>query len=116
MRLTLAPAVRQLVLQRDRRFAALALEPGDHRVQLLVGEADRRLVDRRHARIEAGYDECVRLAECLREVLELTQPGNAGLGALGDSGEVGEASRFFAADRVTGRAKALAVSDLVTDL
>ena len=81
-----------------------------------IGEAEGRLVHRRHRRREPGHDEGGRLVERLRQVVDVAQAGDAGLGPATDAGEVGEAQRTALADRVAGQADALAVHDPAADL
>ena len=103
-------------LERDRWRAAKSLEVGDHAEDLLIGEADRRLVDDRHARIESRHDEVVGFVQRLGEVLDLAQARDAALRAGIDPVEVGEPERPRLADRVAGQAESLAVHDLAADL
>ena len=103
-------------LERDRRRAAKRLEVGDHAEDLLIGEADRRLVDDGHARIESRHDEVLGFVHRLGEVLDIAQARDAGLRADIDPLEVGEPERPRLADRVAGEAESLAVHDLAADL
>ena len=103
-------------LERDRRRAAKSLEVRDHAEDLLIGEADRRLVDRGHPRIESRHDEGVGFVQRLGEVLDIAQARDAGLRADIDPLEVGEPKRPRLADRVAGKAETLALHDLAADL
>ena len=104
-------------LKRDRRRAAKGLEVGDHAEDLLIGEADRRLVDDGHARIESRHDEVLGFVNRLGEVLDIAQARHAGLRADIDIREVGEPERALRlADRVAGKAESLAVHDLAAHL
>ena len=103
-------------LQRDRRRAAKGLEVRDHAEDLLIGEADRRLVDDGHPRIESRHDERVGFVHRLGEVLDIAQARLAGLRADIDAREVGEPKRPRLTDRVAGEAEPLAVHDLAADL
>ena len=98
-----AVAVRRL--QRDRRRAAKSLEVRDHAEDLLIGEADRRLVDRGHRRRESRHDEGVGFVHRLGEVLDIAQARDAALRAGADPLEVGEPERPGLADRVAGRGR-----------
>ena len=111
-----AAVVVVLRLQRDRRRAAKRLEVRDHAEDLLIGEADRRLVDRGHRRRESRHDEGGRFVHRLGEVLDIAQARDAGLRADIDPREVGEPERPGLADRVAGQAESLALHDLAADL
>ena len=99
-------------LQRDGRRAAKRLEVRDHAEDLLIGEADRRLVDRGHRRRESRHDVGGRFVHRLGEVLDVAQARDAGLRADIDAREVGEPERPRLADRVAGQAESLALHDL----
>ena len=104
-------------LERDRRRAAKGLEVGDHAEDFLIGEADRRLVDDGHPRIESRHDEFLGFVYRLGEVLDIAQAGDAGLRADIDPREVGEPERpLRLTDRVAGQAQSLAVHDLAAHL
>jgi hypothetical protein len=103
-------------LERDVRRAAQRLQLRDDAEDFVVGEAERRLVHRRHRRREPGHDEGGGLVERLRQVLDVAQPGDAGLGPIADARQIGEAQRPALADGVAGETDAFAVHDLAPDL
>ena len=107
-------AVRRL--QRDRRRAAKRLEGRDHAEDLLIGEADRRLVDGGHRRRESRHDEGGGFVHRLGQVLDIAQARDAALRPGADSPEVGEPERAGLADRVAGQAESFALHDPAADL
>src|SRR5688572_2612249 len=64
-------------LERYRGRPAETLQRRDDAEDFLIGEANRRLVDHRHSRVEAGDDEGVGCIQRLREVLDIVQAGHA---------------------------------------
>src|SRR5688572_22520556 len=60
-------------LERHRCRPAETLERRDYGEDLLIGEADRRLVDGRHSRVEARDDKGVGRVQRLRKVLHIAQ-------------------------------------------
>ena len=103
-------------LERNRRRATKSLEVGDHAEDLLIVEANRRLIDDGHPRIESWHNEGVGLVDGLGEVLDVAQAGDAGLRADIDSIEVGEPERPCLTDRMAGKTEALAIHDLAAHL
>src|SRR5688572_5593682 len=80
-------------LERDRRSPAKTLKGGDHREDLLIGEADRGLIDGRHSRVEARDDVGVGCVQRLREVLDIVQARDARGRARRDAIEVRKTER-----------------------
>ena len=97
-------------------MAAKRLQVCDDDQDLLIGEADRRLVDDGHSWVESLDDIAVGFVDRLREVLDITQARNAGGRATGDPAEVGESEHPGLADRVAGHAQALTPRDFAADL
>src|SRR5438874_2149847 len=105
-----------LRLECDRRCAPEGLQVRHHAEDLLIGEADRRLVDGGHARIESRHDEGVRFVHGLGEVLDIAQTRLADLRAGVDSREVRKPQRSALTDRVAGEAEPFALHDLPAHL
>ena len=100
----------------DRRRAAKRLKGRDHAEDLLIGQADRRLVDGGHRRRESRHDEGGGLVHRLGQVVDIAEPRDAVARPGTDSPEVGEPERAGLADRVAGQADSLARHDLLADL
>ena len=102
--------------QRHCRRTAKRLQVRDDAEDLLIGQANRGLVDRRHPRIESRHDEGVRLVERLREIIDVAVSRLARLRPVANPVQVREAQRPTGLpNRVAREAEPLAVHDLATD-
>ena len=103
-------------LERDRRCTAKSLEGRDHAEDLLIGEADRRLIDGWHRRRESGHDEGGGFVHRLGQVLDVAQPRDSVFRLSTDAPEVGEPERAALADRMAGQTDSFALHDFAADL
>ena len=111
-----AAVVVMLGLERDRRRAAKRLQIRNDAKNLLIVEADRRLVDGRHRWRKSLYDVGGRFVHRLGEVLDVAQPRYPRLRPAVDPGEIGESKRSGGLpDRVAREAESFGFHDLPAD-